>query len=128
MSDFQKQLDAAYRKKVIGTLEKKVQAAAILIDNHLVLNTPRDTGRAAANWLPSLDVPDLTIIPPSETGERNSVSRDADIQASLTQFSFRNTIYITNNLPYINRLNEGHSDQHEGGFVEAAISIGKSIL
>lgn len=128
MSDFEKQLDEAYQKKVIGTLEKKVVATAILIDSQLILNTPVDTGRARANWLPSIDAPDLSIVPPSSTGAPNSVQRDADIQSELTRFNFKNTIYISNNLPYIKRLNDGHSQQAPAGFVENIISVAKGSV
>ena len=32
-----------------------------------------------------------------------------------------NVAYITNNVPYINKLNDGHSSQAPAHFVEAAI-------
>ncbi len=36
-------------------------------------------------------------------------------------------IYITNNLPYIRRLNDGYSKQAPAGFVERAVLIGRKM-
>jgi hypothetical protein len=42
-------------------------------------------------------------------------------QEVLSGYDGRQTIWILNGLPYIERLNEGHSQQAPAGFVETAI-------
>jgi hypothetical protein len=37
-------------------------------------------------------------------------------------------VYISNNLPYIDRLNKGHSKQAPAGFIESAINAGLTAI
>lgn len=119
MTTFRFQLNRAYQKKVIENLEKTIRAVALVVDAELVNTTPVDTGRARSNWLPSLNVPDLRTVEP---GGKPAVGPVAD------SFRIDDTILITNNLPYIRRLNEGSSLQAPAGFVEAAIARGISSV
>jgi hypothetical protein len=122
MSDvnrFGRQLDQAYQDKVLGTLSQAVRKVALTVDRELVLKTPVDTGRARSNWIPSLDAPSVKIVEPGQK---------PDIQDDLAQYTVDKTVFITNNLPYIRRLNEGHSDQAPAGFVDDAVQKGKNSI
>jgi len=85
--------------------------------------TPVDTGWARANWVPSLGGE-----PASEpVGSKISVlSAEAATQSGLgSLLNYKlliGPVYITNNVPYITRLNDGHSSQAPKGFVQAAIT------
>lgn len=125
-SKFRRDLDKAYKEKVLGTLETAVRTIAFVVDAELVKNTPVDLGRARANWLPSLNVPDVTIIPPPIKGE--SIARKADIATAISAYVLADTILITNNLPYIKALNDGSSTQAPAGFVDEALAKGKRAL
>jgi hypothetical protein len=74
-------------------------------------------GRARANWMVGLGAaPDGADAPVS----RNAI---ADGQA-IIDGATAGDIHITNNVPYIVPLNEGHSAQAPVGFVETAIQNG----
>lgn len=109
---FRSDLDAAYNKKVVQAVDKKVRTAALVVDAELAVTTPVDTGRARANWLPSLNVPSSKTVEPGGKEEINT---------ALNSFKIGDTVFITNNLPYIRRLNEGYSKQAPAGFVDSAI-------
>lgn len=119
MTDFKSKMDKLFQKKVIGTLEKSVRRVALKVDSILAITTPVDTGRARANWLPSLNVPRSDK---KEPGQKESVD------SVLSAYKVTDTIYLTNNLPYIERLNEGSSQQAPEGFVEAAVDAGKRAV
>lgn len=122
MSDFNRfsrQLDQAFQDKVLGTLSQTVRKVALTVDRELVLKTPVDTGRARSNWIPSLEAPSVRLVGPGQK---------PDIDGDLAQYTVDKTIFITNNLPYIRRLNEGHSDQAPAGFVDDAIQKGKNSV
>jgi len=119
VDDFQAQLDKAYKVKVIDKLEKTVRAVALIVDAELVNMTPVDTGRARANWNPSLNTPDPTI---REPGQKKSIDPVA------SAFKLTDTILISNNLPYIKPLNNGSSKQAPAGFVDAALAKGKRAV
>lgn len=112
-------LDAAYKNKVIGTLEKTVRAVTLVVDKTLADTTPVDTGRARANWLPSLNAPDTRQV---EAGQKE------DVGPVLASYRIKDTIYISNNLPYIRRLNDGWSKQAPAGFVDRALAIAKRAV
>ena len=43
---------------------------------------------------------------------------------ALSSFKLGDSVYIANGLPYIRRLNDGHSTQQPEGFIEKAIQVG----
>jgi hypothetical protein len=103
--------------------------AALAADQAVVLATPVDKGRARSNWLVELDAPARTTIEPYVPGENgntsgpNTAAALAQGQATIAGYNGdRNSgIAISNNLPYIGRLNAGSSRQAPAGFVEKAV-------
>lgn len=129
-SNHRKELDAAYKKKVLGVLEAAVKKTALSVDRELVLETPVGNpdlwqspappgysgGRARANWFASIN------IPRSDTTESTDRDSSNTVQAVLGEYNLGDTIFITNNLPYIQRLNDGWSTQAPAGFVDDVVS------
>lgn len=115
-------MSAADVEVAFGPLEKfttrKVQKLILDAVANLTEDTPVDTGHAANNWIPSLDQPVLT-----EAGTRQSPSGEAQSAgiAEIAGYSLPRIGYIANNVPYIQSLNEGHSQQAPSGFVEGAV-------
>ena len=101
-------------------MSTSLRAVALVIDGDLQLNTPVDTGRAKLNWQASVNAPiDAEIA----LGARRAGAE------SLPPTRPESIIYITNNVPYIRRLNDGHSKQQPAGFVERAVERGRlSVL
>lgn len=117
-----KKIDLELEKATIKT----VRTLALAIDQGLVLSTPVDTGRARGNWLPSLNAPILKA--DENTNDINGSGAIAKMSSLLPSVKFGDTIYITNNLAYIGRLNDGHSAQAPAGFVEKAVQIAESMV
>lgn len=117
MTDLQKRMDALYRRKVEGTLEIRVRRTALGLYGDLKILTPVDTGRARSNWHLDIGVPTVQLVEPG-----------GDIAPSLSTYTIDQTIFISNNLPYIQRLNEGHSSQAPAGFVEDAVNNARSRI
>lgn len=113
----------------------------------LVGITPADTGAALSNWKVSLDAPDFVEIPayfPSPKGKvvkgvwihlieptvtsRNNLPPTIDAGvAVIAQKQPGQTIFITNNVPYIVELNRGTSLQAPIDFVGRAIIAAEEI-
>ena len=87
----------------------------------IVLNTPVDTGRARANWFTSIGTPVNTTVEHegAQSAAGVAISRaSADIASAP-----RNIFWISNNLPYIYRLEfEQWSKQAPSGMVRLAIN------
>lgn len=89
---------------------KKIIALALDIHGELVENTPVDTGWAQTNWLPSVGMPK------TDTGSPDL--------SEITGWTISDgPIYITNNVPYIKKLNGGSSKQAPAGFAEKSVKV-----
>lgn len=131
MTSFEEQLDRAYKKKVLDRLDKTVRAVALVVDRALVEATPVDTGRARANWQASLNNPLTAQIAIQDVSKKDSgfvPARQNDALKAISAYKLADTILISNNLPYIRKLNEGSSQQAPAGFVDAALLKGKKAV
>lgn len=110
--------------------DKVKRATALTVDQTVVMATPVDTGRARANWQVRAGIAPTDVIDAISPGKGGSTGAQ-NTQAALEQGKIAissaqpgQEIHITNNLPYIGRLNEGHSAQAPAGFVEQAVNAG----
>ena len=99
-------------------------ASAIEILNGIVSDNPVDTGRSQSNWMLTQGAPSAGVSDDESAWDRSQ--RGGNHILSLTQqaLSYSNffpVFYLTNNLPYINELNNGSSDQAGANFVEKTI-------
>lgn len=128
--------------KIAVAVERDVQAFVNLIAQDVVRNvaggTPVDTGRARSNWVTRIGQPTVLLRKPyfpylSRTagGAGGDISEGRNLQAAVAQANAAlarrrgdQPIYITNNAPYIARLNRGYSRQAPSGFVQTGIKRG----
>ena len=114
--------------EIVELSDTTVRRLALAADQTLVSATPVDTGRARSNWMVQLGSASSETRDPMPEGQLLS-------EAAATISAYRSTpagpgpeIHITNNLPYIQRLNEGHSAQAPAAFVEQAIQVAYSAV
>lgn len=127
LSDLDKRMNRL-SKKLSGEVNKFVRKVAFIADQNVVLATPVDTGRARSNWIVSVSSPVNESIQPYKPGLGLGVGEVANASAATDQAlaalaGRRNgqDIYIQNNLVYIERLNQGHSQQAPANFVQTAV-------
>lgn len=102
-----------------------------------VRKTPVDTGRARASWNISVNQPDRSVVGEVRTRLKKGTHLPKGIQRrglqqainqlqSQTVFALTvqpgDTIWISNNLPYIGELENGHSQQAPAGMVAVSIA------
>ena len=106
-----------------GFTKELLQKLTLNIDANLKEDTPVDTGWARSNWVPSIGEP-FRGLAGSKTGDTalidNSVSEIGKARV-LTYTLDAGAIYISNNVPYIQALNNGHSGQAPRAYVQAAV-------
>ena len=119
--------------RVMGQLdqfaERVITKLTLDITANLKEATPVDTGWARANWVARIGAPLVETQTPGERTTAAARGREADSQASLAVVlsSYRlegGAVYISNNVPYISRLNSGSSRKAPAGFVQRAIEKG----
>lgn len=124
MADTQRQVIRTALEGFVGRLVRVIVINAVA---ELREGTPVDTGWARANWIPSVGAPwDQVYGSRPGPGEK---AVDGGHSAGLAQVAIyrfgQGPVYITNNVPYIARLNDGWSRQAPAGFVQ--ISIHRAI-
>lgn len=112
-------------------IPEQVNALKIALANEfateVVPATPVDTGRARGNWKAGLNsAPSTQVV--GAFGGRGSARFGAQGDGGLAQITSTtrrakpgDKILITNNVPYINRLNDGYSNQAPKRFVQIAL-------
>lgn len=86
--------------------------------------TPVDTGWARANWVPSIGAPFKGTAGSRRAAEEGALSSASQAGVATVATSYRlsrGAVYITNNVPYIVKLDQGSSAQAPRGFVRQGI-------
>jgi len=111
-----------------------VKKAAGLIIEDVVTNTPIDKGTAKSNWQAAVNERAQGIIPAYVPGEHGSTAESnnnitiSKAKEAIAKYRHGGTIHLTNNLPYIGILNDGHSDQAPAGFIQLALLRGREYI
>ena len=125
----------AKKRKTLGKgASEAAKRVALTIVGELAYKTPVDTSQALSNWDVTLNEPARGKHGPYVGGKQGSSYRASaaeTVAAAKRALELKKpgaVIYITNNQPYINRLNSGYSAQAPAGFIEAAILVGRRSL
>lgn len=112
----------AVKKGLVNGIEDSIGEMALSVFSSVVISTPVLTGRARGNWQPSFESPATSALLTTDKGGQTTINTAKPLFA---KYKFGQKIFITNNVAYIQRLNEGHSSQaRPAGFVEKAIMAG----
>ena len=91
-----------FNKKVEKAGEKIFRGTALSLFAKIVQRTPVDTGRARGNWMAGLN---------------RASDNSGGYQSVVARARLGDSLFLTNNLPYIKDLEEGTSAQAPAGMV-----------
>lgn len=114
--------------RVTENADLMVRKCALAVDQVLATETPVRTGRARSNWLVTFNAPASGQVPSLGPGAGALQLAQARATISTYRGDVHRSIHITNNLPYINRLNQGWSRQAPAGYVEMAVMKGVEAI
>ena len=109
-------------------VDSKMVKVILAVDQALVLGTPVRTGRARTNWLANANSAASDQLPAPATPAQGETEALEEGEKVAANYKAGQVIHITNNLPYIQRLNEGSSKQAPAHYVEIAIQAALSVL
>lgn len=124
------QLDLTlFTNKSVGRARLVKQKLVLEIDKGLVLSTPVDTGRARSGWNVSINRVDLQEYRDwvSSTGEKSGVpgatgqSVLSRHEETIRKIEPEHTVFLSNNVPYIEFLDKGSSRQAPQGMVDKTL-------
>lgn len=98
---------------VDGVVRDELRRVAQKVHRDLTNETPVDTALASAGWLVSLETVDNTV-----TTGTNRTASELRANGKIKRAKPYEALFIQNNLPYIGKLNDGHSDQAPKKYVE----------
>jgi len=112
-ADLKRLCDAAGDKA-----ELVVRKAALGLGGQMVDRSPVDTGRFKSNWMTGIGAMDSST---TTAADRSGQASRTKLQAQIAVWKPGQTIWITNNMPYAYRLENGYSKQAPGGMVRLAV-------
>ena len=101
-------------------VNKLARATAFNLLTGIVKKTPVDTGRARGNWQLNINNPISSISDEKSQSGAAAINKGAAVIGKAKDIEFP-VFWLTNNLPYIGRLNNGYSQQAPAKFVETEI-------
>lgn len=104
-------------------LTKRVRTIALAMLQEIVLRSPVETGRFRNNNNVSIVSPVYASTVETDASGAGTISRGAAAMSGLEPYT---TVFIQNNLPYAQRLEDGHSKQAPPGGIYAASFHGVS--
>ncbi len=112
--------------------EKAVRKITLDVTANLIETTPVDIGWARANWVPSIGASidrDLEGVRPTPQAVASAtVEQQAGIAAVAAGYRLdRGSVFVSNNVDYIGKLNDGSSAQAPAGFIQRAIQKAVTI-
>ena len=108
---------AAKTKSDMGTAKR---AIVFNLFKEPIKKTPVDTGRAKGNWFVSEGMPSSAINQDIDKSQLGAVGPSAQAQLNLISIDF-GLDFLTNNLPYIRKLELGGSRQAPVGMVRTTL-------
>lgn len=111
-----------FNKMLLNSVTKAHKTAVFTIFRGVVFRTPVDEGRARASWYVQNDSPSTEMMgKQKKLGKQNANQIALSRLRELRLLPFTKT-YITNNLPYIVPLENGHSGQAPQGMVAITVA------
>lgn len=103
-------------------MTRQTKSLSVITTNLLRDATPKLTGNAQNNWIPTIGAPFPTVDGSPEAPSARAQNKG--IQRVQNFYKFPQVLHITNNVDYLKALNDGSSTQAPAGFIQTAIARG----
>lgn len=116
---------AQWVTKTEQKMDLAVRKIALELFSRVILKSPVDTGRFRANWQVAIgSVPDGTL----ELTDASGTATISKATAATAGVQAGDVIYLVNNLPYAQRLEDGYSGQAPAGMVGLTVQEFQRIV
>jgi len=99
-------------------VDEVIRGTLLDMTRRVIFRTPVKTGRARGNWQATINNPATGPVTGVDTAGNSTLAEAAPI----TEVAPGNVYYLTNNLPYAERLEFGWSQQAPSGMVRITLS------
>lgn len=107
-------------------LDDVLSSSVIALMSVAIIKTPIDKGRARNNWFVQLGDKNVGNFERKE--DRSGKGSLDDLRFTANNLTAGGSILLYNNLPYIERLENGYSEQAAAGMVRSAVASWSQIV
>ena len=122
---FKLDLDKAFQDEVAAPVALIAQKLAMEALNRVVMKSPVDTGRFRGNWTVAVGKQDLSTTTEVDPTGAKTIAKGSQIILGQNGPA---VIWLSNNLPYAEALENGHSQQAPAGIVAVTYAELSSIV
>lgn len=119
---------AEQMRRLVSTTKERQEyvrrRAIIALFDMVVLRTPVDTGRLRGNWVCTINTPNTG----SEAGIRSMAETKRQNEAKVNDSTYKDVVYLTNNLTYAVAIEYGHSAQAPQGMMRISAAQWPAIV
>lgn len=112
-----------FKETALDATEKTRKGIIFELFKSVILDTPVDTGRARGNWQTSVGTPKTNEVDRTDASGGQSVGEVLDNLGGPDD-----TVFLSNNLPYAERLENGYSGQAPEGMVRKNVARIKRVV
>jgi len=107
-----------FKAKTEAKMNKAVRMISLQSFSECIMMSPVDTGRFRGNWQTKVGAAPAGIV---EVLDPSGQIATAKVQGAVAGMEVGDVIYMSNNLPYAGRLEDGSSTQAPGGMVKLTV-------
>jgi hypothetical protein len=122
--DFNKQV-GGFASGTAAKLQNFRRGVTIAVFSAVIQDTPVDTGRARGNWRVSEGQPQLN---PVDREDKSGEVPKGEILTLVSKSQGDKPVFLANNLPYAEPLENGHSKQAPAGMVRKNVARFQSLV
>jgi len=112
----------AFDDEVEAELVQFHKKVALSFLQEVVAKTPVDTGRAQSNWRTGVETVPTGVLPSAGTSRQAAFERaEKEALNAFTSLKPFSIVWVTNNLPYIEPINTGHSAKASPRWIERSL-------
>jgi hypothetical protein len=128
LDEFNRGLDDFAEKTIPEEMNKFMIWLGSKLLNGFVKKTPIDTGRAQGNWQVTFHRPASGKIESYSQDRGSTIRKGLSKLKQMKADGVVQVVYITNNVDYIIKLEEGHSQRAPSGMVSVTLAEMESYL
>lgn len=119
---------AEQMRRIVSTQKERIEyvrrRSIIALFDMVVLRTPVDTGRLRGNWVCTIGGPNAA----SMAEIRSMAETKRQNEAKVNESTFKDVVYLTNNLTYAVAIEYGHSAQAPQGMMRVSAAQWPAIV
>lgn len=113
------------RLNLMDYTEKQIRGTLFGLVSRIIKESPVDTGRFRANWQASINTPLKNQKQAKDPSGAGAIGNAGSVLQSL---NIGETFYLTNNVPYAQRLEYGYSKQAPAGMLRINVERVRAAL